>query len=275
MDPGTGTGLTVLGTAIGSKNLVERVLGPTADYLGEELKGWTEKRVENVARIFKKADKKLGDEVEEDGAVPPRVMKGVIDEGSYFDNELGAEYFGGVVAASRSTDGLDDRGATFTKLLGRLSSYQIAAHYFTYTVTRRLYLGADVNMGNETDRNRMDLFAPFAPFEMSIGIDGRSNSKARSILSHVMFGLTRDSLLQSFKYGDNITSGKEGSKLEGVKFTPSAFGSELYLWVHGIGSMHPKRIVDGSIDLESSIDITVTDNIQHIGDSSIATNPIC
>lgn len=43
-----GTGLTILGTAVGSAKLVEKLLGPTADYLGEGLRQWTEKRVENV-----------------------------------------------------------------------------------------------------------------------------------------------------------------------------------------------------------------------------------
>ena len=34
------------------------------------------------------------------GSVPPRILKGMLDQGSFIDNELGAEYFAGVLASS-------------------------------------------------------------------------------------------------------------------------------------------------------------------------------
>ncbi len=42
IDPGTG--LTILGSAIGSAKVVEKILGPTSEYIGEQLKEWTEKK---------------------------------------------------------------------------------------------------------------------------------------------------------------------------------------------------------------------------------------
>jgi hypothetical protein len=50
MEPATG--LTILGTAVGSAKVIEKMLGPTADYLGTGLKDWTEKAGRNVGRIF-------------------------------------------------------------------------------------------------------------------------------------------------------------------------------------------------------------------------------
>ena len=38
MDPGTG--LTLLGGALGSVKVVEKILGPTADYLGAGMRDW-------------------------------------------------------------------------------------------------------------------------------------------------------------------------------------------------------------------------------------------
>ena len=70
-----GTGLTILGGAIGSAKLIERILGPTADYLGKEIQSWTEKRLNNVKNIFSNAEKKLGKEIEKNGTVPPKVLK--------------------------------------------------------------------------------------------------------------------------------------------------------------------------------------------------------
>jgi hypothetical protein len=41
------TGLIILGSTIGGAKLVEKVLGPRADYVGIGLQNWAEKRVKN------------------------------------------------------------------------------------------------------------------------------------------------------------------------------------------------------------------------------------
>ncbi len=267
MDPGTGTGLTVLGTAIGSKNLVERVLGPTADYLGEEFRGWTEKRVQNVARIFEKADEKLGDETEAEGAVPPRVMKDVVDEGSYYDNELGAEYFGGILAASRSRHENDDRGSTFTKLLTRLSTYQISTHYFLYTTVRRLYSPVDVNLSDPSSRAKLETFTPITPLDMQLGLGEMSARKAESVLDHSLFGLERESLLSNFQYGPKDELRKSGSidsSKTGIVFLPTAIGISLYLWAHGHGDSPLNAFLSEGMDIKSSVDVGIDRDAQTV-----------
>ena len=50
-----GTGLAILG----SKELMVKILGPTADYVGNSLQFWTERGSKNVARIFTSAKEKL------------------------------------------------------------------------------------------------------------------------------------------------------------------------------------------------------------------------
>ena len=44
----------MLGSAVGSKDLVQKILGPTADYLGAGLADWTERPVKNTGRVFEK-----------------------------------------------------------------------------------------------------------------------------------------------------------------------------------------------------------------------------
>ena len=83
MDPGTGITL-----AVPAAWLADKILGPTAGYLGEGLKLWTQRRLENVGRIFSHAQIKLGDLVNTEGSVPPRVLRGILTEGSFCDNEL-------------------------------------------------------------------------------------------------------------------------------------------------------------------------------------------
>jgi hypothetical protein len=58
MEPATG--LSILGAALGSAKLLEKMLGPTADYLGAGLKEWTEKGFKNLSKIFEKASMRLG-----------------------------------------------------------------------------------------------------------------------------------------------------------------------------------------------------------------------
>lgn len=77
--PDVNTGLEALAASQAAKTflgpLAERVLGPTADYLGEGLQGWTERRRRNVERIIGKADALLVDEQRARGSVPPKVLK--------------------------------------------------------------------------------------------------------------------------------------------------------------------------------------------------------
>jgi hypothetical protein len=42
----------------------------------------------------------------------PKVIKAILDDGSFCDDELTASYFGGVLASSKTEVGCDDRGAT-------------------------------------------------------------------------------------------------------------------------------------------------------------------
>jgi len=89
----TNTGLAILGTAIGSAKVVEKMLGPTADYLGGGLKNWTEKRVENVSRIFDHARTRLGSKIDCEGSVPPKVLKSICYQGLInYDDELNNRY---------------------------------------------------------------------------------------------------------------------------------------------------------------------------------------
>src|SRR5262249_27664159 len=137
MDPNSG--LAILGAAIGSRKLVEKVLGPTAEYVGAGLRAFAQHRVENVKRIFHKASILLEDNPPAGQAVPPRVLRDVLNDGSYRDDELTAEYYGGILASSRSGIPRDDRGAVFTALLSRLSTYQLRAHYVLYRTVHGLY----------------------------------------------------------------------------------------------------------------------------------------
>ncbi len=176
VDPGTG--LTVLGTALGSKDLVAKILGPTAEYLGAGMRDWTERRVKNLGRVFENAKERLGDKIDSPGAVPPKVLKGILEAAPFCDDELGAEYFGGVLASSRSEVGRDDRGAAFLALIERLSTYQIRSHYFFYTVIRVLYEGLTENLSVNEGRSRLKTFVPLEAYRFAMEFGDKETSRA-------------------------------------------------------------------------------------------------
>ena len=98
-------------------------------------------RIENLKRIFDKAKEKLGDKINEQGAVSPRVLKGIINEGSWSDDFLSVEYFSGVLASSKTGILRDDRGVYFNALISGLSAYQLRMHYLFYHAIKREFNG--------------------------------------------------------------------------------------------------------------------------------------
>ena len=270
------TGLTLGGTAIAA-DMMRRVLGPTADYLGDEFRGWVEHRTEEAKRIIEKARQKQESEPDDEETVPPRVAKGVFEEGPYFDNELGAEYFGGILAASRTNKRYDDRGSSYVDLISRLSSYQIAVHYLFYKSVRIIYSENDLNLSHEKELSKIKTFFPLVTLEVNIDLKDASRDEYNSLLQHIFFGLLREDLLGSLKWGpkrDLPYKGNIDRNTPGVVFEPTALGISLYLWAHGKGSTDLNRFLDESLDLISDIKTDLTSDIQKVKDNEIECNRI-
>jgi hypothetical protein len=224
--------LALLGT---SAPLILKLLGPTADYLGEALRHQTERGMGNLKNIFDSATRKLGDKIETEGTVPPKVIKGILIEGPYCDDSLTAEYFGGVLASSRSGVSRDDRGASLIALLSRLSTYQIRTHYIFYRVIKDLLNGENINPNVEIDK--AETYIPWDTYGTAMEFSKSENPDI--LLPHILFGLRKEDLIVgSFIYGGqefikdhhsyNVIEGEEG-----IIFTPSVLGIELFLWAHG------------------------------------------
>ncbi|HEY9471094.1 MAG TPA: hypothetical protein VIQ76_15925 [Propionibacteriaceae bacterium] len=263
MDPGTG--LTVLGGALGSAKVIEKILGPTAEYVGVGLKDWTERSVNNVGRVFEKAQEKLGSRIDQPGSVPPKVLKKVLEEASFSEDELSAEYYGGVLASSRSEVGRDDRGAALIALIGRLTSYQIRSHFFFYSLLRVVFEGLDANLGDSVGRSQCRLFIPFPSYHVALDFSEGENPVV--ILTHVMFGLSRENLIETdFRFGDvdSLRRVYEKADQAGIIFTPSVLGVELFLWAHGRGDLPINSVLDPSIHLSTGVQIPTVPGIRSI-----------
>lgn len=88
-----------------------RVLGPSADAVGQALRRYTEYQLRNVRRIVESADAKSSS-LDEGAIANARVAHVVLADGPYCDDELTAHYLGGLLAGSRSPQGRDDRAVS-------------------------------------------------------------------------------------------------------------------------------------------------------------------
>lgn len=246
----------VLGVLAGAgyvtMDTVKRVLGPTADYIGDELKLSIQRR-RVAGRIVQNAAEKAGDRLNEPGAVPPRVLRDVVNDGSFNEDEISVEYFGGVLASSRTPNGRDDRGAVLTNLLSRLSTYQMRSHYILYSAMRQVHLGSEKNIGDVHARRALGILLPFRVYLRLMDFSAGELVQRVSIAEHVMFGLDRESLIGRFQYGQWYkirTSADQVCRSEtfqGIEFQPTVIGAELFLSAHGLGNKGINAIFDPNL----------------------------
>lgn len=249
VEPITTVGLGAIAAYLGKDGL-QKLLGPTADYLGGGLRDFTQRRFENVGAIFKNAERKLGDRANSPGTVPPKVLKEIINEGSFNDDALAAEYFGGILASSRTEHGRDDRGARIAKLVDRLSTYQLRAHYLIYSSVKHLFASASLPFNNE-GRSKMKIYLPFAPYATAMDFDKNELRQGTQLLSHVFWGLHSENLLGDWSYGPKEALIKQFPGADddsgGIICEPSALGCELYLYAFGAADQPLEFIFDPAL----------------------------
>jgi hypothetical protein len=185
------TGPVVLGAY-----LAKQILGPTAGYIGTGLQSWTENRVENVKNIFKNAEEKLGDAINNEASVPPRVLGLIRDQGSYASDPIATEYFGGILASSRSGISRDDRGAVMAALVGRLSAYELRSHFIFYSVAHKLLQGRAIYFSIGVSRDQFRILIPL--MEYFRAMDFQVGEDHELLIAHTLNGLAKEGLTDAF-----------------------------------------------------------------------------
>ena len=255
VDPLTtvGAGLAVLG----SKDILTKILGPTADYIGGEIRNLVERCNINLDRIFVKAKVKLGTRINRPGIVNPRVLRHVLVEGRFCEDELMAEYYGGVLASSRSDTGRDDRGVTHLSTISSLSSYQIRSHYIFYSLIRKHFLGKEYNIGLAKHREYACLYVPDRVYNEAMQFS--DSESPNEIFYHSINGLESHQLiLDNYLYGsiEHLRAAFPETPEPGTIVEPTLYGAELLLWACGVTGASGHEILDETIDIaEPAIDI--------------------
>jgi hypothetical protein len=246
-----------------------KLVGPLFDEIAEDWRHrYSERRMRNLNRIGRIAQAKLGSEIDDRGQVPPRVLLRVMEEGSWCDGPVMAEYFGGILAASRSADGTSDRGASWAGLVSRLSTLDVHLHYLAYDAFRRTHLDrSDLNLGLSVDRDRSEVFLPGPETLAAMGFDTTAGDWSQVIVPAINALLREDLLGQIHGYGPPEyleTSKQIDAPDSGLVFTPSVAGLELFLWAHGMGQLAINFVLTSEVTFRTEETLVTVDGARSV-----------
>ena len=196
--------------------VLRKTFGPALTEIGADLK-----RLYAVGRdkILAAGYKKIRNP--EDGKKANlRVMRDIFWNGAFTDDEICAEYFGGVLAASRSKDGRDDSVIQFVDVIKSMSSKQLRLHYFIYSGLNQILSrsGERINVGQGSEVEGKAIY--FVSIELAkswVNIDTDFNV------------LYRHGLLSQYKTDNHIVGGKA---LPYASAHPTTYGVLLYSAAH-------------------------------------------
>jgi hypothetical protein len=271
---------TVLAKALGTEGaqsekaatgLFVRVLGPSADEIGEALRRYTAYRLRNVGRIVSNADAKAGDGGEE-VIVNPRVARVLVEEGSYCDDDLMTNYLGGVLAGSRTHDGRDDRAVTWSRLITDLSGLQVRAHYLLYREwAARLEGIVPFNLGDSKIVERAVMQIDLEEFNPELARG--SGVDYIHATPHAIIGLAGANLIDdSYALGRSRRLLSKGAGVRSsfamtLEVRPSRQGIELYGWAQGLPGLLPAEFTSKAVpfDLGDPISRLTKVNLPNLG----------
>ena len=177
---------------------------------------------------------------------PDRVAFKALTEAAITDDEVAADYLGGVLAASGPEN---DEATPIIALIGRLSSYQLRFHYIVYRELHRLWpLGPGA----------VNFYAPSLYEAVWVKLPGLQSALGEEGQYSTAFSiLEREGLIGSdYHYGyDTETHGYA------ALVHPTPLGAEFFLAGHGAREIDANLLVGGDVgELTFLADVPATPN---------------
>ena len=247
MDPVTGGLVATAGLV--SKDLLLKAFGPTAEYLGGELRNLVERCNINIEDVCMAAVRKANGKTF-DNSVPPRIAKRVIDDAAYCDSSLVKDYYGGFLCGARQGDANDDC-VPYLSMLKGMSELQVKTHFLVYSFFHKTYSGKLNTVTNKTGRRQSLICLDIAEYMKFIG---RPADAWEATINHVVNGLSRLDLIGDYshfgspEYLRTATLGIE-MPTASLLVESTILGVELFLWAAGMNLGHPDAILDPNTEL--------------------------
>lgn len=154
-----------------------------------------------------------------------RVARDVFWNGSFSDEAICAEYFGGILASSRSDDGTDDTGVYYVDLIKSLSSRQLKLHYLFYICLNRTLVAdpgkANINPGQETE---------LAPLKICLSLVELQEILGEADIGRELHALHAKGLIGNFQSQAHKLDDERSVPY--VEVSPTALGVQLYAVAH-------------------------------------------
>lgn len=170
-------------------------------------------------KIVEVATKKV-DNPDDGKKVNLRAARDVLWNGAITEDEVCAEYFGGMLAAARSEDGKDDAVVHYVDTIKAMSARQLELHYVIYKAWQVLLnqSGEPINIGLSADVQAWHIF-----------LNGLELQRRRLPYDLDLTVLHRLGLIFQFKY-DNHSINTQTMPF--VDVTPTTFGVMLFAVAH-------------------------------------------
>lgn len=192
--------------------VANKLLGKTGDEISKDLsKIYTHGRDNIISAATRKTDINI------DATVNLRVARDVFWNGSYTDETICAEYFGGVLASSRSADGKDDIGIYYLDIIKSMSSSQLTLHYSIFNCLNKTLLddssNKTLNLGLDKEINTIKIWFDSSELETNLKIKIDTDFEA----------LYRKGLIHEYRTKKYTSSSKTITMV-----TPTTLGVHLY-----------------------------------------------
>ncbi len=213
-----------------------KLLGPTVDALGDDLKKLYQAGRD---RLISRAIEKVKD-INDGKRANLRVARDILWNGAFSESTVCVEYYAGLLAASRSMDGLDDETAPFVDVVKSLASRQLKLHYNIYRSIERIREENHARGNNSINVALIEVEEVFVA-----GIDPHKSALDLQVLK-------RNGLISEFNT-DSTRINQEGQErlLFYCMVWPTTFGTMLYAaahnqleWWQAFGSRHFGEIRD-------------------------------
>lgn len=243
--------LAIASIIFANKDLVNKLLGPSCEYLGDKIKDKiVHKGLENIGNIFSKACKKLGNKINEPGKVNSRILQSILTTGSFCEDELIQEYLAGALALSRTKDGIDDSVIGVIKIIESLSSIDLRLHYILYTSFYEKCKNKNLIIEN---LNVLKSYSPFIPiaelkkeffYESNVCMNSSDLLNSKNLIDFFAFDDTNPLEITFNRTTDDA----------GLIFTPTLLGIRLFFTLHGTDFSN-NQIFQNSIDVDNNLSI--------------------
>ncbi|MBA2435067.1 MAG: hypothetical protein H0W34_11525 [Pyrinomonadaceae bacterium] len=225
----------VIATA-GAKLLFD-VFGDTAKLIGKRLSLYAETGLDNLERVLKRAHHRESLTEKASGAVSARVIQHLLPEACFCEDEVQAEYLGGILASAKGPVARDDRAVSHLSLLSSLSTYQIRTHYLLYNCILR-WRGQHAELIGRwliPDRHK-NITVAVTEEEFQRMMAFATEEPAAAICQHVFAGLEERGLIKGGLH--LVMPDPQVRRQPNVAFRyfyPTVLGIELFMWGLGHG----------------------------------------